>query len=612
MKLKKAKFTKTLVMVLLLFLFCACSAKSPRDILTQEQTEAGKIQLTISPKYAVNLNDFEEAVEMRFSNLDLIQVGNYTSNYSDEYAQRLANDDLTDIIVTWPLDKAAQDCGDRLIDLSGLEFTSNYMISMLNDIAQDGKLYYLPGPTQIRGIVLNKTLFKENGWKIPTNFEEFVTVCREIEASGIRSLQLSFWNHEVLLYAFEGFAYSESFSSPRAIEAVQNYNQGEGSLQDFALPAFDVYERLIAEGIFKPEDLDIRYPMREKMFFQRECAMMNEAFAINPKKMEKANFTDELAFIPFFCPGKENSWGHIIPYQYIGLNGNLQKRGNEEKLELALQIMDFISTPEGQAALGNYSNTMFSSLIDNDSEVSADLIYMRETIENGRCVTFPTFENSDEALYQALAAMLRGEINRDEAIALVDAANQNPIQPEEASVIGVATETFSLTETGNYVTDVLRKRADTDFALFLDNGKDGTYNARGISAKFYKGDILESDVTLRVLPVLQHGETGYLNIAVMTGANLINALEYTLDDGDWFYYCSGLQMNYDPTAEPGSRIKKITDSQGQGIQPEKQYTVAIMEGSVDDDYITSLETTEILIKDLIISDIQEKGTITPD
>lgn len=95
MKLKKAKFTKTLVMVLLLFLFCACSAKSPGDILTQEQTEAGKIQLTISPKYAVDLNDFEEAVEMRFSNLDLIQVGNYTSNYSDEYAQRLANDDLT-------------------------------------------------------------------------------------------------------------------------------------------------------------------------------------------------------------------------------------------------------------------------------------------------------------------------------------------------------------------------------------------------------------------------------------------------------------------------------------------------------------------------------------
>ena len=83
-------------MVLLLFLLCACSAKSPRDILTQKQTEAGKIQLTISPKYAVDLNDFEEAVEMRFSNLDLIQVGNYTSNYSDEYAQCLANDDLTD------------------------------------------------------------------------------------------------------------------------------------------------------------------------------------------------------------------------------------------------------------------------------------------------------------------------------------------------------------------------------------------------------------------------------------------------------------------------------------------------------------------------------------
>ena len=45
----------------------------------------------------------------------------------------------------------------RLLDLSSMPFTSRYNTAMLNSIARDGKLYYLPGPAQVRGIVYNKT-----------------------------------------------------------------------------------------------------------------------------------------------------------------------------------------------------------------------------------------------------------------------------------------------------------------------------------------------------------------------------------------------------------------------------------------------------------------------
>ena len=66
-----------------------------------------------------------------------------------------------------------------------MPFTSRYNTAMLNSIARDGKLYYLPGPAQVRGIVYNKTLFEEKGWKVPNDFNSFIALCRTIEASGI-------------------------------------------------------------------------------------------------------------------------------------------------------------------------------------------------------------------------------------------------------------------------------------------------------------------------------------------------------------------------------------------------------------------------------------------
>lgn len=612
MKLKKARVVRFLALTLVLLLAASCTARTGTvdDLPTQKSGGEGRIPLTMSLKYSVNLDAFEQAVEERFPEVDLIQVGNYTGNYSDEYAEQLKNDDLTDIVLTWPLDAAARDCGDRLIDLSGMEITSRYHLSMLDSISRNGALYYLPGPTQVRGILFNQTMFEEHGWSVPTNFEEFVSLCEEIEASGIRSLQLSFWNKEVLRYAFMGFGYSDSFGTLLSTQKLQQYNGGEGSIGDFAMPAFESFQRLVDAGIFQPEDLDVRYPIREQMLYDRQCAMVSDGISLIAAVGRTGN-ADTFALMPFFCPGDFGTWGQLIPTQYIGLNRHLTDQGNEKKYTLALQVMDFISTPEGQLALANGNTTMVSSLTDSEAPKATELRHMKATIEAGRCMVFPSFENVEGALYDALSGILKGELTREEAIAMVDRENRNPTPVAQSPVIGTAEETFSLAETGAYVADVLRGAAGTDFAFFLDNGKDGTYNARGVSAKLYQGDIRESDVTQRVLPVLQHGEKGYMNIVTMTGKNLIQALEYAMDGGNWFYYFSGLKMTYDPMAEPGSRIKTITDSQGGAIKPEQFYTVAVLEGSVEMKYITSLEVTQTLIKDLVISDIKAKGSIAP-
>ena len=173
----------------LLALSSACErpdSAEPVDVLTQSPPSKDRIPVTVLVKNAFSINAFERMVEEKFPQIDIIQVGNFTSDRGIvEYKRRLEHDDLTDIIMTWPLDVGETHWESRLLDLSSMPFTSRYNTAMLNSIARDGKLYYLPGPAQVRGIVYNKTLFEEKGWKVPYDFNRFIALCRTIEASGI-------------------------------------------------------------------------------------------------------------------------------------------------------------------------------------------------------------------------------------------------------------------------------------------------------------------------------------------------------------------------------------------------------------------------------------------
>ena len=161
------------------------------DVISQKKVEEGRTAVTILVKYAFSINSFENAVEENFPDIDIVQIGNYTPDMGiEEYSRRLEHDDLTDIVMTWPLDAGEEYWADRLLDLSGEDFTSRYKLSMLNNISRDGTLFYLPGPSQVRGILYNKTLFQENGWEVPGNYDEFTELCKTIEDSGSLSILL--------------------------------------------------------------------------------------------------------------------------------------------------------------------------------------------------------------------------------------------------------------------------------------------------------------------------------------------------------------------------------------------------------------------------------------
>lgn len=612
------RFTRiaTLVMAMAFCLTsCAKSTASSGDVLTQKPTESGKTTVSVLVKYAFSINKFEEALETRFPNIDLVQIGNYTRDMgTDEYSARLEHNDLTDIVMTWPLDVGEEYWSDRLMDLSGMEFTSRYNTSMLNDISRDGKLYYLPGPAQIRGIVYNKTMFKENGWEVPSNFDEFVELCKTIEESGIRSIQLGFRNSEVLDAAFVGYNFNNFFSSPQDLQWIDDYNQGIGSFGDHFDGALDVFTKMRDAGIWKKSDLDSDYSDREKMLFTRQCAMVEDSAQIGNIGEMQTGTTDEFALMPFFNPGSDGDWARLYMVCYIGLNKQLAEPANKEKYGLVMKVMNYISTIEGQQALSADTGAMFSSLTSAALPDVPEIEALVPALNQGRYAVFPTLQNAQSSLRTGLAGLLDGTMTKEDVINAVDKQNANPPMSAAPLLLGNATEDFTLTETGNFIADSIREWGDTEIALFLDNGKDGTYNGKGVSGRIYSGEITQVDVN-RIMPDLKANDNGVLWKASISGENLIKTLEESVsiesNQIDWFYYVSGLKLEYDPTALSGNRVKKVTTDNGKTIDPKTMYTITVTEGSVDEAYLESCEKTSELSYDVVTKAISTAKSISP-
>ncbi|MEG2200214.1 MAG: extracellular solute-binding protein, partial [Anaerovorax sp.] len=559
----------------------------------------------------------EKDAEKKFPQLDIIQVGNYTADMGiAEYEARLKNNDLTDMVMTWPLDVGEEYWEDCLMDLSALPLSSKYATAMLNDISRHGKLYYLPGPSQVRGIVYNKTLFQENGWVVPDNYEGFIQLCKDIEAAGIRSLQLGLGNKEVLDTAFVGYGYESSFSKPENMQNIENYNQGKGSFADNFMPALETFQNLLDEGVLQKGDLKITYDDREKMLFNRQCAMIEDSVLLTRKGMEVNGCTDEFALMPFFNPNAENSdWARLYPVCYIGLNKQLTKDENKEKLACVMDLVEYISTPEGQIALAGDTDAMFSALKGVHPVETKEAVQLRPALEEGRYAIFPTLKNAQEALRSGLAGMVEGQLTMADVVKMVDKQNSSPPIPMIPTVIGKATEDFTLIDTGNFITDAMREKTGCEIALFLDNGKDGKSNQKGVSGRLYQGEITTIDIEKRIMPDFKYGEKGEIRKITMSGEDLRNTLEYAIPVENkkvgWFYYFSGLNMEYDPTAKPGTRIHKIRDLDGKEIDPQRIYSIAVTDENVPNEYVKTSKKTGILVKDVVVEAIVDAGVIQP-
>lgn len=102
-----------------------------------------------------------------------IEVVPYSGDNTTTCLQNMfAAGDLPDVCTLTYYDPRIDLVSDKLLDLSGYDFTDNYVESRLQDVFDNGAIYLLPSTYNCYGITYNKTLLKKYGWELPNSFAE--------------------------------------------------------------------------------------------------------------------------------------------------------------------------------------------------------------------------------------------------------------------------------------------------------------------------------------------------------------------------------------------------------------------------------------------------------
>lgn len=159
---------------------CAQTAKTVRqgtaehEVLTLTPVPEDKMLITMRAGSGIPFKELEKGIEASFPDVDIVVTNNtwLQDDMDHGYHQ--------DIIFTANSSQIEWNADENLIDLSGESYLQNYYLASLQDGTVNDKIYYLPGPSNIYGIVYNKDMFAEQGWEVPTTLDEFIALCQTI------------------------------------------------------------------------------------------------------------------------------------------------------------------------------------------------------------------------------------------------------------------------------------------------------------------------------------------------------------------------------------------------------------------------------------------------
>lgn len=188
---------------------------------------------------------------------------------------------------------------------------------------------------------------------------------------------------------------------------------------------------------------------------------------------------------------------------------------------------------------------------------------------------------------------------------------QKELAPIKNEILGVASDEFTHNRTdkgtvtllGRWACETMAKRTNSQIAI---------QNGGGLRRTLAKGNITMGDM-YEIMPF-----DNYLVVMDLKGSDLVKAIEHGINmpnttDGAF----SGLKVEYDDTKPYENKITKITLEDGTPIEMDKTYKVVVNDFMFTggDGYnfknAVNVNETYIPVRDVLVEDIKEQGTITP-
>lgn len=532
-----------------------------------------------------NISAFIDLVKEKYPEINLEVVPYSGANMTAYLQARLRSGDMTDIFCTTIYLPGLEDLSEKLLDLSGYSFSNNYAEARLADVSVDGAVYLLPTYYTCIGITYNKTLLEKNGWKLPTNFRELEELAPKVKEAGY-NLALN----EIQLpgYGFQYFCNildTDFLNTMAGRKWQKSFIQGETT----ATGSPELMESL--KTLDKWRDIGMLNNNGDAKSDENTKAMMAEGNTLfllgSSNTFTKEETTDEFGLMPYLSEdGSQNSYILNVS-RYVGLNKHLADKGNEEKLEDAVHVMEVMSTVDGLKAL-NSSFTDTSMLPLKDYEIPETSYYkeIQEDLDAGYTAPFiyAGWDNEIVPIGNKAIEYIKGECSSEDIAAAMD-ADQHLLQDNSDATYTTVTEKLNTDDCAKLVGICFGKASGADLALISKNkwyklDEEDDLNTLGVSGELYPLPVTDQEIT----SIFPTGWSGTIQTVTLTGKRIKELAD----------------IGYDKYGNENTFPYELVTPEGMELKDDETYTVVICgltdevaeEGKIQDTGILGLTAAQ--------------------
>ncbi len=268
---------------------------------------------------------------------------------------------------------------EMLMDVSDFEGLSNIKESylkidkQLEFIPLDG-VYAVPYMANAAGVLYNKDIFDENGWKIPETLDEFYKLCEDIQQKGMQPLYFGFRDTWTCLAPWNAIAVDVADA-----EICSQVNAGLATFSEGYRPVAEITKSLLKYA--QPDPVAYSYNDACTAFARGESVMyVIGSYAVPQIK----SVNPDINIDSFVFPASNNKEENVL-----NSGNDLQwsvMAGNEDKKEAIYEVLNFLYEDENiQTYLDDQSAVPCKK---GDFELPSMLDGMKPYIENDRMADY--------------------------------------------------------------------------------------------------------------------------------------------------------------------------------------------------------------------------------
>ncbi len=603
-------FKKMVVVILCIAMLAsitACNGEKTSETIGEDE----KITLNLLEVNNNYFRNFTKAVMTSAPNMALNIEYFSGSNPTGYINQKMSGSEPADIIYfsAMPSEEFQKN---YLLDLSGYSFLDNYNVSLINQRDVEGAVYMVPANYSIISMMYNKTLFREHGWKVPETLSDLVSLCRQIreEEPGLipithaGSMAGTYWRimgaiaQCGFLGTRDGMLWQEKFVAGKA-----SFEEGFGE-------TIDSFQQLIDAGAFDASDKNSKNNDVTDKLLSRQAAMsfMVGGFPYLVNGIKECN--DEIGGLPYLGNSPDRQFLNIA-VNNIGISKKLAEPGNEKKLEAVLQIMEYLSTEEGQKSLHSTVTDISPLAGSAPSEEFPPYKDVWDVFGSGSAA--PYILEGYEDVWVEAGTIVKNEIfnsgSLDKLAEKIDILHKQMIGKNDASIhVATVPEDLTHLQTVQLMADLMLN-AGGDVAIVSDGGAiDGVPNAGGVSGRLYAGELYHENYDTTI-----PGNTSKTLVKLsLTGEELFSLINSgrTCTFGDktavFDYYWSGM----DAVVEEGKIVSAVL-SDGRKVETEGRYQVIMSSVDYDGERYPGGEDTGVTIKEAYLEYMTGKTLTAP-